>query len=61
MFLTIISNIFLYINPTRGTEGSGATTPVTIKGNCRNITNPNDYPLGYFRTTQKVYIEYIVK
>ena len=28
------------------------TTPSTIRGNITNITNPNNYPLGYFRLSE---------
>lgn len=28
------------------------TTPSTIRGNITNITNPNHYPLGYFRLSE---------
>ncbi len=28
------------------------TTPVALRGNCRNETNPDMYAYGYFRITQ---------
>ena len=28
------------------------TQPATLRGNCINITNPNNYPLGYFRASE---------
>ncbi|NQX82328.1 MAG: DUF4249 domain-containing protein [Flavobacteriaceae bacterium] len=52
----------LVSNQTEGNNGGpGSTTPVSIKGNCKNITNPDNYPLGYFRTTEKVNIKYLIK
>lgn len=28
------------------------TQPATLRGNCVNITNPDNYPLGYFRASE---------
>lgn len=41
-------------------EGAGlfSTTPVPLKGNCINITKPNNYAFGYFRLTQVVKTSY---
>lgn len=35
-----------------GGVGIFATTPVAVKGNCINRTNPDNYAHGYFRLTQ---------
>ena len=28
------------------------TQPATVRGNCQNITNPDNFPLGYFRASE---------
>lgn len=35
-------------------SGPFGTTPVALKGNCINVTTPNNYAYGYFRLTQVV-------
>lgn len=35
-----------------GGSGLFDTTPVSIKGNCINLTNPDNYAHGYFRLTE---------
>ena len=37
------------------------TQPATVRGNCINQTNPNNYPLGYFRASETDVFTYIVK
>ncbi len=41
-------------------EGGGLfeTTPVALKGNCINLTNPENYANGYFRLTQVIKTSY---
>ena len=41
-------------------EGAGlfSATPVTLKGNCINITTPDNYAHGFFRLTQVVKASY---
>jgi len=41
-------------------EGAGlfSSTPVPLKGNCFNTTNPDNYAFGYFRLTEVVNISY---
>lgn len=41
-------------------EGAGlfSTTPVPLRGNCVNETNPDRYAFGYFRVTQVVRASY---
>ncbi len=44
-------------------EGGGPfeTQPATVRGNCINQTNPNNYPLGYFRLSEADEFIYIVE
>ncbi|GAA4282418.1 DUF4249 family protein [Gaetbulibacter aestuarii] len=44
-------------------EGGGPfeTQPATVRGNCINVTNPEHYPLGYFRASQVDEFIYTVK
>lgn len=35
--------------------------PATVRGNCINITNPDNFPLGYFRVSQAYQFTYIVQ
>lgn len=44
-----------------GGVGLFESTPVAIKGNCINTTNPDNYAHGYFRVTQKNTIIYTVE
>ncbi|WP_298536847.1 DUF4249 domain-containing protein [uncultured Algibacter sp.] len=37
------------------------TQPATVRGNCINQTNPDNFPLGYFRVTETDVVRYIVK
>ncbi|WKK65512.1 DUF4249 domain-containing protein [Lutimonas zeaxanthinifaciens] len=51
--------IRLLIQQSGGPGGPFSTTPAEIKGNCINISNPENYAFGYFRLTEvdkKVYI-----
>ncbi len=32
--------------------GPFETQPATVRGNCINQTNPNNFPLGYFRLSE---------
>lgn len=41
--------------------GPFTTIPASLKGNCINIIDPDDYALGYFRLTQVDKRTYIVK
>ena len=44
-------------------EGGGPfeTQPATIRGNCINQTNPDNFPLGYFRLSEVVELIYTVQ
>lgn len=46
-----------------GDTGGGPfeTQPASIRGNCQNLTNPADFPLGYFRASETVELVYIVE
>ncbi len=44
--------IKLLIEQSGGAGGPFSTIPAEIKGNCVNITNPDNYAFGYFRLTE---------
>jgi hypothetical protein len=44
-----------------GGVGIFLATPVDVKGNCINTTNPDNYAHGYFRVTQKNTITYTIE
>lgn len=44
--------IQLLIQQSGGAGGPFSTTPAEIKGNCINMTNPENYAFGYFRLTE---------
>lgn len=35
--------------------------PATVRGNCTNITNPDNFPFGYFRVSQATEFIYIIE
>ncbi|MFD1614415.1 DUF4249 domain-containing protein [Gelatiniphilus marinus] len=37
------------------------TQPATVRGNCINTTNANNYPLGYFRVSETSIFSYLVE
>ena len=37
------------------------TQPATVRGNCVNETNPENYPFGYFRASEVATFKYIIK
>ncbi|SHJ63765.1 DUF4249 domain-containing protein [Aquimarina spongiae] len=41
-----------------GGVGLFESTPVAVRGNCINETNPDNYPFGYFRLTEVVRTSY---
>lgn len=41
--------------------GPFQTQPATVRGNCVNTTNPNNFPLGYFRLSQANQLIYTVE
>lgn len=54
--------MFILLQQT-GTSGGGPfeTQPATVRGNCKNITNPTNFPLGYFRLSEVVEITYTIE
>ena len=55
---------FLNILLQQTDEDSGdpfQTQPATVRGNCINQTNPNNFPLGYFRVSETDAFTYIVQ
>lgn len=53
--------MFLLLQQTE--EGGGGpfeTQPATVRGNCINQTNPNNFPLGYFRVSEVSEFTYTV-
>lgn len=38
-----------------------STAPSTVRGNLKNLTQPEDFPLGYFRLSQEFQITYVVE
>ncbi len=42
-------------------DGPFETQPATVRGNIINETNGNNFPLGYFRVSEKYSLEYIVQ
>ena len=46
---------FLFLLLQQKNDESGGpfeTQPASIRGNCVNVTNPNNYPFGYFRASE---------
>ena len=41
--------------------GPFETQPATVRGNCVNQTNPNNFPLGYFRLSEAVQVDYTIE
>ncbi len=46
-----------------GSSGGGPfqTPPATVRGNIKNETNFDNYPLGYFRISEADVINYTIK
>ncbi|WP_282124136.1 DUF4249 domain-containing protein [Algibacter mikhailovii] len=44
-----------------GSGGPFQTQPTTVRGNCINETNPENFPLGYFRVTETDVVTYIIE
>ena len=41
--------------------GPFETQPATVRGNCMNITNPDNFPLGYFRLSEVDEFIYVIE
>lgn len=54
--------MFILLQQT-GDSGGGPfeTQPATVRGNCINITNQENYPLGYFRLSEVAEINYTIQ
>ena len=55
---------FMFILLQQNSEEGGSpfeTQPATIRGNCINQTNPDNFPLGYFRLSEADEFIYIVQ
>ncbi|MDY2587698.1 DUF4249 domain-containing protein [Winogradskyella aquimaris] len=55
---------FMFILLQQGSEESGGpfeTQPATVRGNCINTTNPNNFPFGYFRLSEVDELIYTVE
>lgn len=55
---------FLFILLQQGAEDGGGpfeTQPATVRGNIINETNPDNFPLGYFRVSERDTTSYIVQ
>lgn len=55
---------FMFILLQQSSDDSGGpfeTQPATVRGNCRNMTDPENYPLGYFRLSQVAELVYTVQ
>jgi len=53
--------MFLLLQQTQTDGGPFQTQPATVRGNCVNTTNPNNFPLGYFRVSQAFEVIYTVE
>ena len=53
--------MFILLQQTGGGGGPFETQPATVRGNIINETNPENYPLGYFRISQISVLNYQVE
>lgn len=52
--------MFILLQQTDDGGGPFETQPATVRGNCINQTNPDNYPLGYFRLSEVSEFTYTV-
>lgn len=55
---------FMFILLQQGSDESGGpfeTQPATVRGNCINLTNPENFPFGYFRLSEVDEVIYTVE
>ncbi len=55
---------FMFTLLQQGSEESGGpfeTQPATVRGNCVNQTNPNNFPFGYFRLSEVDEVLYTIQ
>ena len=53
--------MFILLQQTGGSGGPFETQPATVRGNIVNKTNPENYPLGYFRISELSTFSYTVE
>ncbi len=53
--------MFILLQQTGAGGGPFETQPATVKGNIINETNPENYPLGYFRISEISVLDYTVQ
>ena len=56
-------NFMFILLQQNGEDGGGPfeTQPASVRGNCINETNPDNFPLGYFRLSEVSEFEYVVE
>ena len=55
---------FMFILLQQGSDESGGpfeTQPATVRGNCINVTKPDNFPFGYFRISEVDEVLYTIK
>lgn len=52
--------MYILLQQTGGSGGPFGTQPATVRGNCINLTNPDNYPFGYFRLSEVSEVSYVV-
>ncbi|TYA57229.1 DUF4249 domain-containing protein [Formosa maritima] len=52
--------MYILLQQTGESGGPFETQPATVRGNCINISNSNNYPLGYFRLSEVSEINYTI-
>jgi hypothetical protein len=55
---------FMFILLQQGSDDSGGpfeTQPATVRGNCINTTNPDNFPFGYFRLSEVDEVIYTIE
>lgn len=55
---------YMFILLQQSSDANGGpfdTQPASVKGNCVNITNPENFPLGYFRLSQVSEVTYTIQ
>lgn len=53
--------MYILLQQTGSGGGPFETQPATVRGNVINQTNPENYPLGYFRISEVSILDYIVE
>ena len=53
--------MFILLQQTGESGGPFETQPATVKGNCVNITNKENFPLGYFRLAEVDEYTYVIE